>query len=336
MSEKVSDEAIEALIECKENSPRASADCHRCSAVNTCGELDDAMLLRELLAYRQAAQADAETVRALVGEYGICQEFDIDDGVRLVQYALSRLSAGKKQSPWISVMDRLPSIDEYVLWTHENGSIFQDAIDKDWDGAYLRYFFDGFGRKELCGPITHWMKPPVAPSGKEYDGYAISDQEECPFCGPDGTISYGGGETICSHCGGSHILKPSGQDEALDIALDFWNGAALPRSCAEKQAKAIRDYGFSQRAQGRAEVADQCPSCHCVVDLKGHGHHSVSDCAFMRMVSEGEKDQRAQGRRDAAEIAIELIKRSVAIGDIEVIKSGWQDVIFSKITEIKQ
>jgi hypothetical protein len=38
---------------------------------------------------------DVETIRALVEEYGIAQEFDIDDGVKLVQFALSRLSAGK-------------------------------------------------------------------------------------------------------------------------------------------------------------------------------------------------------------------------------------------------
>jgi hypothetical protein len=42
---------------------------------------------------------DVETIRALVEEHGIAQEFDIDDGVKLVQFALFRLSAGKVE-PW--------------------------------------------------------------------------------------------------------------------------------------------------------------------------------------------------------------------------------------------
>jgi hypothetical protein len=36
---------------------------------------------------------DVETIRALVEEHGIAQEFDIDDGVKLVRFALTRLSA---------------------------------------------------------------------------------------------------------------------------------------------------------------------------------------------------------------------------------------------------
>ena len=64
---------------------------------------------------------------------------------------------------WISVKDRLPEIDDYVLWIHENGSIFQECIDKDWDKEYLQYFLNGFGIKEVAGPITHWMPSPESP-----------------------------------------------------------------------------------------------------------------------------------------------------------------------------
>lgn len=58
------------------------------------------------------------------------------------------------------VKDVLPKIDEYVLWIHENGSMFEEAIDKDWDNEYLKYFLEGYGRKEVCGPILFWMRKP--------------------------------------------------------------------------------------------------------------------------------------------------------------------------------
>jgi hypothetical protein len=53
----------------------------------------------ELLSYREATddpepQADdVETIRAFVEEHSICQEFDIDDAVQLIQLYLSRLSS---------------------------------------------------------------------------------------------------------------------------------------------------------------------------------------------------------------------------------------------------
>lgn len=65
---------------------------------------------------------------------------------------------------WVSVKDRLPEIDQYVLWLHESGYIFYEAIDKDWDAEYMDYFLGGYGNKETSGPLTHWMLPeaPVA------------------------------------------------------------------------------------------------------------------------------------------------------------------------------
>jgi hypothetical protein len=59
---------------------------------------------------------------------------------------------------WVSVKDKLPEIDEYVLWWHESGNVFQEAIDKDWDREYLDYFLGGYGNKETSGPLTHWTK----------------------------------------------------------------------------------------------------------------------------------------------------------------------------------
>jgi len=61
------------------------------------------------------------------------------------------------ENPWISVTDKLPDIDEYVLWRLENGSVFQEAIDKDWDKEWFDGFFKGY---KNTGPIAHWMKVP--------------------------------------------------------------------------------------------------------------------------------------------------------------------------------
>ena len=59
---------------------------------------------------------------------------------------------------WVSVKDKLPEIDEYVLWIWENGFIFYECIDKDWDRDIIEMFLGGY-KSEIHGPITHWMKP---------------------------------------------------------------------------------------------------------------------------------------------------------------------------------
>ena len=64
---------------------------------------------------------------------------------------------------WVSVKDRLPDYDDYVIWCYENGSMFFECIDKDWDSEYLTYFLDGSGHKESSGTITHWMPKPEYP-----------------------------------------------------------------------------------------------------------------------------------------------------------------------------
>lgn len=65
----------------------------------------------------------------------------------------------KKPMQWVSVKDNLPEIDQYVLWLHENGFIFHEAIDKDWSPRIVKYFLAGRNMAELMGPITHWMLP---------------------------------------------------------------------------------------------------------------------------------------------------------------------------------
>ena len=59
---------------------------------------------------------------------------------------------------WIKISDRLPDIDEYVLWRHENGYIFMECIDKDWDDTFLKNFLEGRSIKDVAGPVTHWCE----------------------------------------------------------------------------------------------------------------------------------------------------------------------------------
>jgi UDP-N-acetylenolpyruvoylglucosamine reductase len=39
----------------------------------------------------------------------------------------------------------------------------------------------------------------------------------------------------------------------------------------------------AHRAEKRREKEKHCPSCGCVVDKNGHGHHSAADCIFMHI-----------------------------------------------------
>jgi len=58
---------------------------------------------------------------------------------------------------WISVDERLPEIDEFVLWCTEAKNMFVCEIDKDDDGS-------AFDRRPHGGTITHWMPLPEPPT----------------------------------------------------------------------------------------------------------------------------------------------------------------------------
>lgn len=56
---------------------------------------------------------------------------------------------------------------------------------------------------------------------------------------------------------------------------------------AWSKTAAVGECVFCERDRLKAELADlksHCPSCGCVVDSMGRGHHSVADCVFMRLV----------------------------------------------------
>lgn len=57
---------------------------------------------------------------------------------------------------WISVTDRLPDYDEYVLWYADCGNMCIEALDKDDD--IIQFLQLGINRE-----ITHWQPLPEPP-----------------------------------------------------------------------------------------------------------------------------------------------------------------------------
>ena len=67
---------------------------------------------------------------------------------------------------WIPITERMPDIDELVLWLYESGGIIYDCIDKDWTSKVLKNFLWG---TFASGKITHWMVP-IYPASVEATG----------------------------------------------------------------------------------------------------------------------------------------------------------------------
>jgi hypothetical protein len=67
---------------------------------------------------------------------------------------------------------------------------------------------------------------------------------------------------------------------------------------------------------------DDVPDAKSVVEYFSETYRSLTSFqkqGLKRII----EAQRAQGRREAAEAAAEMIKRGIAIGDIDVIKHAW-------------
>jgi len=72
-------------------------------------------------------------------------------------------ASGLISTGWVGVHDSLPDIDEYVVWMHESGYVIYEAIDKDWDEEYMKYFLKGYGEGAISGPIILWLRLPQPP-----------------------------------------------------------------------------------------------------------------------------------------------------------------------------
>jgi hypothetical protein len=165
-------EALQKIIDRSEKHIRESSH-HKCDyfdtvmsnyemAKNALSALESESVVKENLTDEKEAEDAMDVAYKIIARMGRTPFFKEDIGRSIQRYAESyhaKNCAECKKDRRISVNERLPQLDEYVLWIHENGFIFYDAIDKDWDNKYMEYFLGGYGRKERCGRITHWMKP---------------------------------------------------------------------------------------------------------------------------------------------------------------------------------
>lgn len=76
-----------------------------------------------------------------------------DRDVKSISDAVIEIKALFNQD-WINVEDRLPDIDEYVIWCRDDDVMFIEHLDKDMDVKKWISLLH----------ITHWMPIPEPPS----------------------------------------------------------------------------------------------------------------------------------------------------------------------------
>jgi hypothetical protein len=99
-----------------------------------------------------------------IGEHtvGVCR----DDHEKALSCNYKRMKATevielieslRERAPqWISVEDKLPDIDDYVIWYYESGAMAIWEIDKDMNLEWLK-------KRSRGDRITHWMPLPQPP-----------------------------------------------------------------------------------------------------------------------------------------------------------------------------
>lgn len=73
-----------------------------------------------------------------------------------------------KQSPWISVKDRLPELGDPVLIRLKDGTVRLAVLDTD-DNSDAYFWSDNYSYETISGwDTTHWMPiPPLESNGNE-------------------------------------------------------------------------------------------------------------------------------------------------------------------------
>ena len=75
-----------------------------------------------------------------------------------------------KQSPWISVKDRLPEVGEPVLIRLKDGTVRLTVLNTD-DNSDVYFWSDNYSYETIRGwDVTHWMPiPPLESNGNELE-----------------------------------------------------------------------------------------------------------------------------------------------------------------------
>ena len=88
-------------------------------------------------------------------------------GSNLAQFGITNFIQGAewqaKQSPWVSVKDRLPELGDPVLIRLKDGTVRLAVLDTD-DNSDAYFWSDNYSYETISGcDTTHWM--PIPPLG---------------------------------------------------------------------------------------------------------------------------------------------------------------------------
>lgn len=93
-------------------------------------------------------------------------------GSNLAQFGITNFIQGAewqaKQSPWVSVKDRLPELGDPVLIRLKDGTVRLAVLDTD-DNSDAYFWSDNYSYETISGwDTTHWMPiPPLESNGNE-------------------------------------------------------------------------------------------------------------------------------------------------------------------------
>lgn len=93
-------------------------------------------------------------------------------GSNLAQFGITNFIQGAewqaKQSPWVSVKDRLPELGDPVLIRLKDGTVRLAVLDTD-DNSDAYFWSDNYSYETIGGwDTTHWMPiPPLESNGNE-------------------------------------------------------------------------------------------------------------------------------------------------------------------------
>lgn len=95
-------------------------------------------------------------------------------GSNLAQFGITNFIQGAewqaKQSPWISVKDRLPELGDPVLIRLKDGTVRLAVLDTD-DNSDAYFWSDNYSYETISGwDTTHWMPiPPLESNDNELE-----------------------------------------------------------------------------------------------------------------------------------------------------------------------